>query len=73
MYKDNLKKNLVAIRKKRGLTQQVAADFLDIQQGTLSKYETGKLEPDIETLCRISIFYNVSLDKLLGIERTEKQ
>lgn len=68
MYKENLQKNLVAARRKKKITQQVAADFLGIQQGTLSKYENGRLEPDIETLCKIAVFYEVSTDWLFGID-----
>ncbi len=68
MYKENLQKNLIAARKKKKITQQVAADFLGIQQCTLSKYENGKLEPDIETVCKIALFYGVSTDWLFGIE-----
>lgn len=68
MYKENLQKNLIAARKKKKITQQVAADFLGIQQCTLSKYENGKLEPDIETICKIALFYGVSTDWLFGIE-----
>ncbi len=68
MYKENLCKNLLAARKKRKITQQIAADFLNIQQGTLSKYENGKLEPDVETICRMAVFYGVSTDWLFGLE-----
>lgn len=68
MYKENLRKNLREIRHKRKLTQQVAADFLDIQQGTLSKYENGQLEPDVNTICRIARFYGVSTDWLFGLD-----
>lgn len=69
MYRENLCKNLRSARQKKKITQQVAADFLCIQQCTLSKYENGKLEPDIETLCKMAVFYDVSADWLLGIER----
>lgn len=68
MYRENLCKNLRSARQKKKITQQVAADFLDIQQCTLSKYENGKLEPDVETLCKMALFYEVSTDWLFGIE-----
>lgn len=68
MYKKTFLKNLKEVRKKRKLSQQVVADFLDIQQCTLSKYENGQLEPDIEMLCQLALFYGVSLDWLLGLE-----
>ena len=68
MYRENLCKNLRSARQKKKITQQVAADFLDIQQCTISKYENGKLEPDVETLCKMALFYEVSTDWLFGIE-----
>lgn len=67
MYKENLKKNLKIARKKKGLSQQVVADFLCTTQSTIAKYESGALEPNIETLCKIALFYDVSTDWLLGI------
>lgn len=67
MYKENLCRNLRAARRKKKITQQVAADFLGIQQGTLSKYENGKLEPDVETICKFAVFYEVSTDWLFGL------
>ena len=72
MYRENLGKNLRAARKKRKLTQQVAADFLNIQQCTLSKYENSKLEPDVETICKMAVFYGVSADWLFGIDNAGK-
>ena len=68
MYKENLSRNLRLARQKKKITQQVAADFLGIQQCTLSKYENGRLEPDVETLCRMAVFYEVPTDWLFGIE-----
>lgn len=68
MYKENLQKNLLAARRKKKITQQVAADFLNIQQCTLSKYENGRLEPDVETICKMALFYGVTTDWLFGIE-----
>ncbi|MCL2218254.1 MAG: helix-turn-helix domain-containing protein [Defluviitaleaceae bacterium] len=49
------------------LSQIKAAAGLKIPQSTLAKYELGKLQPNLEVLARITIFYNVSADWLLGI------
>ena len=41
--------------------------MLNITQQTYSRYETGILEPDMETLERIALLFDVSLDYLFGL------
>lgn len=50
----------------RGFPQRVVADSLNIDCSTLSKYENNLLEPNVQTLKRISSFYKMSLDRLTG-------
>lgn len=66
MFKDRLKE----LREDQGMTQEKIADKLNISRSMLSNYETGKFEPNLETLILIADFFNVSLDYLLG--RTKK-
>ena len=54
-------------RKEFGYTQVEAAEILKISQGTLSKYERGNIEPNLELLATMAILYNVSIDWLCGI------
>lgn len=54
------------LRKRMGLTQQELANALKIAQGTLSNYETGRYEPDTETLKSLASFFKVSVDELIG-------
>jgi transcriptional regulator with XRE-family HTH domain len=49
------------------LSQAKAAKGIKIPQSTLAKYELGKLQPSLEVLARIAIFYNVTADWLLGL------
>ena len=62
-------KGLVEIRKKKGYSQLKVAMDLNISREALSYYETGKRNPDINMLIRMSDYFNVSIDYLL--ERTE--
>lgn len=53
-------------REKAGLTQQEVADKLKITQPTYAGYETGRRQPDIETLSKIADIFETSLDYLAG-------
>ena len=67
-------KGLRAIRKFKKYSQVKVAMDLSMSRETLSRYETGSRNPDIETLVRFSDYYNVSIDYLIrGEEFTKKQ
>lgn len=57
-------------RRKMGLTQVELSKALNISQGTLSGYETGRFEPDVDTMQRLADFFHESLDSLFGVQRT---
>lgn len=54
------------IRLSRNIKQIELAKELKIAQGTLSTWETGKYEPDNESLKKLADYFNVSVDYLLG-------
>ena len=53
-----------AYRRARGLTLQQLADLIHKSRASVSKYETGEITLDIETLFDIAQALNVELDKL---------
>lgn len=55
------------IREDRDLKQQDVATILNISQTNYSKYELGKINIPIETLKKMAILYNTSIDYLLGL------
>lgn len=59
---------LKELRKEKNLTQSEIANKLFITQNGYSSYENERTEPNIETLCKLADFYNVSLDYLVGRE-----
>ena len=59
---------LSEIRKKKRISQLKMALDLNVSQNTISRYETGDREPDLEMLVRLADYLDVSLDYLL--ERT---
>ena len=57
---------LQELRKKRKISQIRLAIDLDMNQNSISRYETGEREADYATLIRIADYFNVSIDYLLG-------
>lgn len=57
---------LVYLRKRSGLSQQALSDRLGITRSAIGMYETGKREPDLETLEAFADFYNVDMNTLTG-------
>ncbi len=60
------------LRLGKELRQVELAQIIGMSQSSLSGYESGKIEPDQETLIRLSEFFDVSIDYLLGISNVKK-
>ena len=54
------------IREKKGVSQKELAEYLNLTQVQISKYELGKNEPDLNTIKKIATFFDVTIDYLLG-------
>ena len=63
-------KNLLALRKKNGLTQAEVSAHLNKSFFAYSNYETGKRTISIDDLMVLSRLYNVSIDEIVGNEIT---
>ena len=59
---------LQELRKQKGLTQVELAELLYVSRTAVSKWESGRGFPNIESLKAISKFFSVSLDELLSGE-----
>lgn len=64
---------LKLIRKQRNLNQQKIALDLNISRETISYYENGKRNPDIQMLKMLSRYFNVSIDFLINGKEFEKE
>ncbi len=60
---------ITALRKERDLTQKQLAEQLQITDKAISRWETGKGYPDIESLMALSEVFEVSVNELLCGER----
>jgi len=63
LFKEKLKE----LRVYHNLSQKELAEQLEVSQRSISSWETGFRQPDFETLEKISKFFNVTTDYLLGI------
>ena len=57
---------LQQLRKMRGLTQEELAEILFVSRTAISKWESGRGYPSIDSLKAISKFFSVSIDDLLS-------
>ena len=59
---------LQELRKRKGLTQEELAEPLFVSRTAVSKWESGRGFPNIESLKAISAYFGISLDELLSGE-----
>ena len=60
---------LQELRKNRGLTQEELAEALYVSRTAISKWESGRGYPSIDSLKEISHYFSVSIDDLLSGEK----
>ena len=54
-----------SLREMHNMTQTELGNKLNVSKATISKYESGKVEPSIASLISLSKLFNVSIDFLL--------
>ena len=60
---------LQELRKSRGMTQEELAEALYVSRTAVSKWESGRGYPGIDSLKEISRYFDVTIDELLSAER----
>ena len=60
---------LQQLRKQKGLTQEQLADQLYVSRAAVSKWESGRGYPNIDSLKALAKFYSVTIDELLSGEQ----
>ena len=61
-----LSENLKALRKQKGMSQEVMAQQLNVVRQTVSKWEQGLSVPDAQMLTNIAELFEVPVSSLLG-------
>ena len=69
MFRIELKK----LRESKNISQYKLADELNVSQGAVAMWESGKREPDFKTVQKIASYFNVSVDNLLGNPDIKKE
>lgn len=64
-----LNEKLQELRKAKGMTQEELAEVLYVSRTAVSKWESGRGIPSIDSLKQISAFFSVSIDDLLSAEK----
>ena len=69
-----INENLKLLRQARGMTQAEVADLISVTRQTVSSYEAGRTQPDLETLKRLAEVYQADLhDVLYGGDRLQRR
>ena len=63
---------LKRLRNEKGLTQEELAEYLNVSNRTISRWETGNNMPDISILVEIAEFYATTIPEILRGERNNK-
>lgn len=58
------------LRESRGLSQRALAERLNVSAGAIGMYESNRRVPDREILVRMADFFGVSVDYLMGREKS---
>ncbi len=66
-------KNLKRFRKSKKMTQTELGRMLNYGSTAIANYESGRNEPSLDILIRLSEILNVSLDDLLGASPKNKE
>lgn len=69
VFRDNLK-NLIS---NRGLSNKEFADEIQTTPATISRYLNGNRTPDIELIVRIAVYFDISIDWLLGVKECDNR
>ncbi|RVU54319.1 helix-turn-helix domain-containing protein [Anaerosphaera multitolerans] len=60
-----LNERLEKLRKDKGLSQEEVSNYLGVSRRTISKWEKGTSNPDLNNIVKLGELYNVSMDYIL--------
>lgn len=64
-----LNSNIKRLRQLRGLSQVKLAKQLNVSKQCISNWENDNIQPSIEMLVKIAMFFNTSTDELLDLSK----
>lgn len=63
---DIFAQRLKKLRNEKGLSTRALGEILGVSNATISRYETGKRDPDLLVVNKIANYFNVSIEYLCG-------
>ena len=70
--KINIGGNLRKLRHDKGITQEQLAEIFGVSAQAVSRWENDSAHPDIELLPGLAIFFNTTVDAIIGMEDIRK-
>jgi transcriptional regulator with XRE-family HTH domain len=64
-------KKIAEQRKLKGITQAELGVVLNVSRQTIQNYEQGVTDPDVDTIIKISKYFNISTDELFGLNKKD--
>lgn len=71
--KINIGDNLKQLRLQKGLTQEQLADVFGVSAQAVSRWENNASYPDITMLPGLAIYFNTSVDSIVGMDEIRKE
>lgn len=68
-----LSENIKRLRHEKGVTQENLADYLGVSFQSISNWERSESYPDITLLPMIAVYFGVTVDELLGMNKAQAQ
>lgn len=65
----NIGKTIKELRHEKGITQEELSQTLRVSVQTVSRWENGVNAPDLSMLPQLAVYFKVTTDHLLGLER----
>lgn len=66
---ENIGKRIREERLNKKISQTTLSEVVNTTQDTISLWEKGERTPDIERLIKLSNYFKISLEDLIGIEK----
>jgi len=63
-----LKNNLKALRQEKSISQDELASILGVSRQTVNSIETGKFDPSLKLVIKITRFFNTQLESIFIFE-----
>ena len=63
-----MKNNLKDLRQKEGISQDDLASILKVSRQTINSIETGKFDPSLKLVMKMTKHFNVALEKIFIYE-----